>query len=61
MTGMRKKGEKDFRFSIRGNAAQQFPPLLLKMTLHELQQLLHAQQSVPENEGKQAPRLRAVG
>ena len=47
VTGIRKSGESDFHFKIHGNPASQFPPLLLKMTLHEMQQLLREQQAVP--------------
>ncbi len=49
VTGIRKSGESDFNFRIHGNPASLFPPLILKMTLHEMQQMLHEQQSaIPE-------------
>ncbi|MCH8077597.1 MAG: hypothetical protein IIC13_10765 [SAR324 cluster bacterium] len=47
MTGIRKSGEADFHFKINGNPASQFPPLILKMTLHEMQQILREQQAAP--------------
>ena len=52
VTGVRKGGESDFHFEIHGNPASQFPPLILKMTLHEMQQWLHEQQSAPPNTTK---------
>lgn len=47
VTGIRKSGEADFHFKINGNPASQFPPLILKMTLHEMQQILREQQAAP--------------
>ena len=47
MTGVRRGGEPDFRFRIHGNPASQFPPLVMKMTLHELQQWLHETKAGP--------------
>lgn len=47
VTGIRKSGESDFNFRIHGNPASQFPPLILKMTLHEMQQMLREQQTLP--------------
>ena len=49
VTGIRKSGESDFNFRIHGNPVSPFPPLILKMTLHEMQQMLHEQQAaIPE-------------
>ncbi|MEE8433604.1 MAG: hypothetical protein V3S64_02340 [bacterium] len=52
VTGIRKSGESDFHFKIDGNPASQFPPLILKMTLHEMQQMLREQQAVPPQPAK---------
>ena len=45
VTGIRKSGEPDFNFRIHGNPASQFPPLILKMTLLEMQQMLREQRA----------------
>ena len=52
VTGIRKGGESDFHFKIHGNPASQFPPLILKMTLHEMQQMLREQQALPPKPAK---------
>jgi len=52
VTDVRKGGDSDVHFEINGNPASQFPPLILKMTLHEMQQLLHQQQSAPPKNAK---------
>lgn len=60
VTGIRKSGESDFNFRIHGNPASQFPPLILKMTLHEMQQMLHEMQSAipkPAGDGRAALKL----
>jgi hypothetical protein len=61
VTGMRKGGDSDYRLKIFGNPASPFPPLLIKMSLHEMQQWLHQTQAAPDAARGQRPRLRVVG
>ncbi len=62
MTGIRRGGESDFEFTINGNPASRFPPLILKMTLHEMQQWLHQTRQAPPESGKgEGAHLRLVG
>ena len=62
VTGMRRSGDSDYHFRIVGNPASSFPPLLIKMSLHEMQQWLHEMQMAPEAPPKgERPRLRVVG
>lgn len=61
MTGMRKAGTADYELKVYGNAASAFPPLLVKMSLHELQCWLHEMQPAPLAQRGPRPRLRIVG
>jgi hypothetical protein len=62
VTGMRKGGDSDYHFRIVGNPASPFPPLILKMSLHEMQQWLRQMQTAPEEAlRRERPRLRVVG
>ena len=62
VTGMRKSGDTDYHFKIFGNPASAFPPLILKMSLHEMQQWLHQTQTAPEaGRRSDRPRLRVLG
>jgi hypothetical protein len=61
MTGVRKGGEPDYHFKIFGNDASQFPPLMLKMSLHEMQQWLREMQTLPTQALQGRHRLRSVG
>jgi len=61
VTGMRKSGDADYHFRIVGNPASPFPPLIIKMSLHEMQQWLHEMQTAPEGASPgERPRLRIV-
>lgn len=51
MTGIRKRGEENFHFKIFGNASSQFPPLILKMSLHEMQEWLREMRQSPAQPG----------
>jgi hypothetical protein len=62
VTGMRKGGDSDYHFKIVGNPASPFPPLLIKMSLHEMQDWLRQMQAEPDSGlhiGRH--RLRVVG
>lgn len=48
VTGMRKAGESDYHFKITGRPDSPFPPLVIKMSLHEMQQWLHQMQTAPQ-------------
>lgn len=61
MTGIRRGGETDYEFTINGNPSSQFPPLILKMTLHEMQQWLHETRQTPDSGKVEGPHLRLVG
>ena len=62
IAGVRHAGEPEFQFKIFGNPASQFPPLLLKMSLVELQQWLrHLNDTPPEALRERPARLRPVG
>ena len=62
VTGMRKGGDSDYHFRIFGNRATPFPPLIIKMSLHEMQQWLHQMQSAPQTALRgERPRLRVLG
>ena len=61
MTGVRKGGDADYDFRIVGDPASQFPPLVLKMTLHELQQWLRHAQPPPSGLGDGPPHLPPAG
>lgn len=62
VTGVRKRGDADFHFKIFGDPASRFPPLILKMSLHEMQQWLHEMQRAPDVAARHAaPRMRVVG
>jgi hypothetical protein len=58
VTGMRKSGDADFHFRIFGNPASPFPPLIIKMSLLEMQQWLRQMQAAPD--AARPPRLRVV-
>ena len=61
MSGIRKGGESDFEIRISGNPASQFPTLILKMTLHEMQQwLVEMRHTPPKPAPGQKPSLRLV-
>lgn len=60
ITGMRKAGTDAYNLKVYGNPASAFPPLLIKMSLHELQQWLHELQTVPPPDRGERPRLRIV-
>ena len=60
MTGMRKAGAADYVLKVYGNPASPFPPLLIKMSLHELQRWLQEMQSAPLAHRGERPRLRIV-
>lgn len=61
IAGVRHAGEPEFQFKIFGNPASQFPPLLLKMSLVELQQWLHQLNAKPPEALQERPvRLRPV-
>ncbi len=47
MTGVRRAGGEDYELTIFGNAASAFPPLILKMSLHEMQDWLRDTQVPP--------------
>ena len=62
VTGMRKSGDADYHFRIVGNPASPFPPLIIKMSLNEMQQWLHEMQTAPESGARgERPRLRVLG
>ena len=62
MTGTRKSGEADFEFTIYGNAQSQFPPLIMKMSLHEMQEWLREMRNAPPGpDSKTRRRLRLLG
>lgn len=62
MTGTRKSGEADFEFTIYGNAASQFPPLIMKMSLIEMQEWLREMRTTPPASGnRDRRRLRLLG
>ena len=60
MSGIRKGGESDFEIKISGDPASQFPPLILRMTLHEMQQWLVDTRTPPEPVPGKRPSLRLV-
>lgn len=62
MTGTRKSGEADFEFTIYGNAASQFPPLIMKMSLIEMQEWLREMRATPPASGNtKRRRMRLLG
>jgi hypothetical protein len=62
MAGIRHGGDPEYQFTIHGNAASRFPPLLLKMSLIELEQWLHHLNAEPAEALQDRPRrLRPVG
>ncbi len=62
MTGTRKSGEADFEFTIYGNPASQFPPLIMKMSLIEMQEWLREMRTTPPApDGRNRHRLRLLG
>ncbi len=62
MTGTRKSGEADFEFTIYGNATSQFPPLIMKMSLLEMQEWLREMRNAPPApEGRNRRRFRLLG
>ena len=63
MTGIRKGGDADYEFKIFGNPASQFPPLIIKMSLLDLQQWLRQMQAAPAGSLRErnASRLRPAG
>ena len=62
MTGIRKGGDPDFQFTIFGNPASKFPPLILKMSLHEMQQWLREMREDPSQpHGEDRHRLHSIG
>ncbi len=62
VTGMRKSGDSSYHFKIFGDSASRFPPLIIKMSLHEMQQWLHQMQSAPEAALRSGrPGLRVLG
>lgn len=62
VTGMRKGGDSDYHFRITGHPDSPFPPLVIKMSLHEMQQWLHQMQTAPQAALRgHRPRLRVVG
>jgi len=62
VSGMRKSGDSSYHFKIFGNPTSNFPPLIIKMSLHEMQQWLHQMQSAPEAAPRRGPPgLRVVG
>jgi hypothetical protein len=60
VTGRRKGGDAHYHFRIVGNPASAFPPLIIKMTLHEMQQWLRQMQTAPEGAARGTRRLRVV-
>lgn len=62
VTGVRKGGDKDFHFRITGNPGSPFPPLVMKMSLRDMQQWLRQMQTAPRPASRGSrPRLRVVG
>ena len=60
--GVRKRGDADYRFKIFGHATSVFPPLIIKMSLHEMQQWLRQMQTARESAPQEGrPRLRVLG
>lgn len=60
VTGVRRRGEREYRLRIFGPAASRFPPLHVRMTLDELRRWLHQLRRVPEPQDRASP-LRIVG
>lgn len=50
VTGVRRGGASDYELKVHaahGSTVPSFPPLLIKMSLHDMQQWLHEMQSAP--------------
>jgi len=61
MTGVRKGGDTDYHFKIFGNASSAFPPLIVKMSLLEMQQWLRQLRDARERAQQDIrPRLRVI-